>query len=1389
LNHFSADFTILANWYNRCAIVEKKKISGGIVKQRIIIVALIMAVMSLSAWEINRQCEFPGNNYGIDVIGSHIWATGTGAIVAHSADSGASFDFVETPAYSGDYPGLAAVAFGDAQHGIIVGEDGVAMLTADGGTTWTINADVAPLMGGNLINDAAYMADGHIIVASASGTIAISSDFGTTWAAATLGSVPAIKALSLDASGTGYAVTAAPAALLKTTDFGANWTTVQASISADDDLLDVLHDGDLVMVSGEAGIIQISIDAGITMVDKSLASCTTYLHSITKVNDSYVVAGWYGWVITANADWTTVTAVENNYNDHFQAITTDDAGIIYGTGYRGEIVKSTDNGASWNELVVPATYLLSGSAVNASTWYLGGDYGYLLKTTDGGQSYEKIFVTKTTDKFYACHFIDENTGMVAGNTDGTIYRTVDGGASWTAIENSEAGTIYKFSFIDANTGIAVGSSNKWLTTTDGGASWQLMANQADKTGYAVYMKDANTIIAGSSGSTANMVVSSDAGATWNLFSLGTKKVKEIAFKDDNIGVIVTEGGHAYYTSTGGLTADAWAEATLPTEQKINGVTVDAEGNFVLSGYANSDGNFGLTNAIMVSSDNGATWTDITADEPEYNPVRLNGIISAGTKTIAFGAFQLVYTHDAPLPDAPAVFFSEYIEGSSNNKALEIFNNSGATINLADFRINQSVNGGGWQYQHSFPADATLDNQDVWTIITDQTDVALFDPANADEVLSYPSVVHHNGDDARALEWTPDGGATWIILDLIGDPDNDPGDGWDVAGEVAATKNHTLVRKSDITVGTTDWAASAGTSADDSQWTVYPEDTFSYLGSHNIPTDGTISGTITLDGGAGTITDVVITAGTQTTNPAADGTYQISIAAGTYSVTATLDGYETATANDVTVVAGQATEGIDLTLTEIVVTLAPAENLTADVTDFNDVVLNWDEPGTASATWLAYDNGENADGIGTNGPADFSVASRWESSAITAYDGMQIKRIKFFPREENCEYSIRVWTGENAATLVLDQVVTNFTNEAWNTVVLDTPVTIDASQELWFGYRCNTQAGFPAGVDAGPANAGYGDLLSEDGVTWTSISNAYDLDYNWNLQAMLMNADGEMVEFAPVAQKAAPATPAISTSSFAAGNLGAPASSRALTGYKVMRDGAEIATIDDFSTTTYTDSGLDAGTYEYTIIAVYDEGNAPASNAVIATVALPAPANFNAVSQGPAQSTIMCTWNAPAASRAITGYKVYRNDEEIGTSDGLFYADTNVASGEYTYYVKAVYSDTYESAASNSVTVQHTDGSSPLVPAATALVGNYPNPFNPTTSISFSLNQSQHVNITVYNVRGEAVKTLVNKELAAANHTVEWDGTDASNNSVASGMYFYRMQTAKMTQSKKMMLLK
>ena len=95
------------------------------------------------------------------------------------------------------------------------------------------------------------------------------------------------------------------------------------------------------------------------------------------------------------------------------------------------------------------------------------------------------------------------------------------------------------------------------------------------------------------------------------------------------------------------------------------------------------------------------------------------------------------------------------------------------------------------------------------------------------------------------------------------------------------------------------------------------------------------------------------------------------------------------------------------------------------------------------------------------------------------------------------------------------------------------------------------------------------------------------------------------------------------------------------------------------------------------------------------------------------------------------------------------------------------------------------------PEAFALANNYPNPFNPATTIKYALPQAMDVELTVYNVVGQAVRTLVAEHQSAGRYVVEWDATNNSGQSLSSGMYFYRLEAAggEFLEVKKMLLLK
>jgi hypothetical protein len=93
------------------------------------------------------------------------------------------------------------------------------------------------------------------------------------------------------------------------------------------------------------------------------------------------------------------------------------------------------------------------------------------------------------------------------------------------------------------------------------------------------------------------------------------------------------------------------------------------------------------------------------------------------------------------------------------------------------------------------------------------------------------------------------------------------------------------------------------------------------------------------------------------------------------------------------------------------------------------------------------------------------------------------------------------------------------------------------------------------------------------------------------------------------------------------------------------------------------------------------------------------------------------------------------------------------------------------------------------PVQTTLLGNFPNPFNPSTAIRFDLAKSGVVSLDIYNLKGQKVKTLCADRLNAGSYEKTWNGTDENGKRVASGIYLYKLSTATKSFTKKMLMLK
>jgi len=95
----------------------------------------------------------------------------------------------------------------------------------------------------------------------------------------------------------------------------------------------------------------------------------------------------------------------------------------------------------------------------------------------------------------------------------------------------------------------------------------------------------------------------------------------------------------------------------------------------------------------------------------------------------------------------------------------------------------------------------------------------------------------------------------------------------------------------------------------------------------------------------------------------------------------------------------------------------------------------------------------------------------------------------------------------------------------------------------------------------------------------------------------------------------------------------------------------------------------------------------------------------------------------------------------------------------------------------------------IVPGETNLHQNYPNPFNPTTQIKYDLPEDAMVSITIYDIMGRSIRSLVNSQQTAGYRSIQWNATNNAGQPVSAGLYLYSIEAGQFRQTKKMVLLK
>ncbi len=576
------------------------------------------------------------------------------------------------------------------------------------------------------------------------------------------------------------------------------------------------------------------------------AAATIATGNLGEMYESVLVTVENAEVISANQYG------ELTINDGSGIAMSDDAIYSYDVPAVGRIIGSLTGAVEYsysNFKILPrdaADFNLLGNDATLATFTLGGEnvlgLNGLVVTDPLVEVGATLFVTDFTGFAGIVATVTEATSAVVITLNGTVVDEADYATQELVDGDVIVATVTAEDATVANYKVTLNGENRELTLTA-------------PVGVNNYNTGEDIVFTWTSANIANVnLYAVDAGKAVNL-------INEEGVIDATLGTYtytVVNGDNGAYTFRIADATDAtFFDETVETSTITDNMAPTAEvfypalgavgvpTSFTLSVEFDEDVQVTPGNLTINKVSDGTVVANIT----EIDAIATNEVVTAAITGLAWetayyvnltaGMIQDLAGNDVPAisdnttwtfttlaQPASDLFFSEYIEGSSNNKALEIYNPTSAPIDLSVYEVRQFSNG-----------SSVVNNTEVLTGTLDAGAVYVIANAGAAPEISAvaditSNVTFYNGNDAIGLY------KNGVLIDIIGtnalaESGGSAFPNFDVAGVTGATAEHTLVRKSAVVIGNTDWAASAGTNEEDSEWMVYPQNTFTYLGWHGL----------------------------------------------------------------------------------------------------------------------------------------------------------------------------------------------------------------------------------------------------------------------------------------------------------------------------------------------------------------------------------------------------------------------------------------------------------------------------------------------------------------------------------------------------------------------------
>ncbi|MGB9178363.1 MAG: YCF48-related protein [Pyrinomonadaceae bacterium] len=527
------------------------------------------AAQTSGVWTAQAPLPVGESLHGVDMVSAtEAWAVGESGIILRSADGGTSW----SQQSSGTSAQLQAVRFLDSLHGWAVGN--AVLYTTDGGQTWQTGT-----RSGNLseLYDVDFV-DGSFGWACGGGVVMKTTDGGQTWSPQSVPVQSFQNLLSIDFvdRNRGWAV-GADGIILVTTNGGANWTSLSSGTTAFLTGVSFLSTGEGWAVGGN--VVLHTTNGGTSWTPQAVPANTW-------VKDILLLDGQNGWSVgqlqniihttDGGSLWTTQTgginsAPYNNYylngvrfSDSLHGIAVGDGGIIFNTGDGGQTWTPRQNGSS--------TITNRLTATDANHAWSANTRNEILYTTSGGQFWNRVNLPGGSGPDVTDVDFTDNLNGWASTSGGlaTVWRTSDGGRTW-----QDAGaprvSLTSIDTFDGRTIVAVGADTSngavIIRSTDSGATWTLRNFPQ----YGVIFRDVQMINAsvGWVVGGASILKTTDGGATWFLqYQDLNDHLARISFADtlngwatSVFGVLhSTNGGQTWTLQVPGLNSETGPDA-------------------------------------------------------------------------------------------------------------------------------------------------------------------------------------------------------------------------------------------------------------------------------------------------------------------------------------------------------------------------------------------------------------------------------------------------------------------------------------------------------------------------------------------------------------------------------------------------------------------------------------------------------------------------------------------------------------------------------------------------------------------------------------------------------------------------------------------------------------